>query len=270
MYGWIYSSSLDGHGGLTNNFMRTTDGGVNWTNIDIPDPNFCYALAYSFISPDLGWLLIGSQGGAGNQAKRLYKTKNGGKSWNEITRCEIQGDQKDGLSSGGYVGDLFSLNENYGWQTEARGDISITSDGGKNWKIYDGRIPEERMMYKPFFVNPREGYVLDGYSGTSLLLTKDGGQSWKSVINGKIEPLVTMGKVEESLDPELYTGNHHFDGADFVFLDGYWYDSETGQIGNKYVISYEQRVNDGVATNPSQQIIQVYNENRLPDVEGKA
>ncbi|MDR3601630.1 MAG: hypothetical protein P4L49_14310, partial [Desulfosporosinus sp.] len=112
--------------------------------------------------------------------------------------------------------------------------------------------------------------VLDCYSGTSLLQTKDGGQSWKSMINGKIEPLVTMGKMKESLDPELYTGNHHFDGADFVFLDGYWYDSETGQFGNKYVISYQQRVNDGVATNPSQPIIQVYNENRLPAVEGKA
>ena len=206
-------------------------------------------------------------GGAGNQAKRLYKTQDGGKIWSEITRCEIQNEQIGGLSSGGYVSDLFFLNENYGWLTEARGDIEITTDGGKHWGRYDGRPMNERFMSKPFFIDPKEGYVLDKFSGTSLLKTIDGGLSWKLVINGKLEALKRNGQID---DPELLVSNDHFDRADCVYLDKYWHDTKTGQFGSRYVISFEQRVNDGVATNPNEQIIQIYNEDRLPDVNGKA
>ncbi|MDQ7097009.1 YCF48-related protein [Desulfosporosinus sp. PR] len=257
-HGWILCNQQ---------IMRTVDGGENWTLMGIPNPDYPGELAFNFISPDQGWLLVGFVGGAGNQGKKLYKTMDGGGNWNEVSSTSILSSprcQDKGLPIAGYVSDLFFLNERDGWITESRGQLMVTSDGGRNWKMVDRQPVEEWFMTKPFFINSQQGYVLDSLAGTSLLVTNDGGLNWKAVINGKIEPLVIDGRLE-ALAPELMKGNP-FAGKNFVYLDGYWYDPERGQFGDRYVVAFMRKLE--VATNPSQLIIEVYNKDRAPYLEG--
>jgi photosystem II stability/assembly factor-like uncharacterized protein len=185
-HGWIdvYHDWLDIEVGNPDYYyLRTTDGGENWTNIKIPDPDKFTRLSYFFISPSQGWLITGGLPGAGQQLKKLYKTLDGGNSWDEISNTSIIPHESDGLPSSGYVSDLYFLNEKYGWLTESRGQLFVTTDGGKDWILVDKHPVKEWFMAKPFFVNLKEGYVLDSLSGSNLflLMTRDGGLSWKRV-----------------------------------------------------------------------------------------
>ena len=181
-HGWIYAYNVDKNENPNYYFMRTTDGGEKWLSIEIPDPDFFGILAFSFISPTQGWAISGSQPGAGSQPKKLYKTTDGGISWDKISSTSIPPSKSDGLPMGGYVSDLCFLNEKYGWFTESRGQLFVTSNGGKNWTMVDNHPVKEWFMSKPFFVDRSEGYVLNFESGrNSLLITKDGGLNWKQV-----------------------------------------------------------------------------------------
>jgi len=185
-HGWIdvYHDWLDIEVGNPDYYyLRTTDGGENWTNIKIPDPDKYYRVAYFFISPSQGWLITGGQPGAGQQLKKMYKTSDGGNSWSEISSTSLPPSEEDGLPSSGYVSDLYFLNEKYGWFTELRGQIYVTTDGGKDWVVVNKHPRDEMNMAKPYFINLKEGYVIDSLSSSnaSLLNSKDGGLSWKHV-----------------------------------------------------------------------------------------
>ena len=267
-HGWAYYFNAN-ENDFTALFMQTSDGGENWSSIVLPEKDIINNyLAFSFISPDQGWLIIGSQPGAGQQIKKFYETLDGGNTWNEISSTSLPPREDDGLPSSGYVSDLYFLNEKQGWLTESRGQLFVTMDGGKNWTLVDNHPVREWSMAKPFFVNLMEGYVLNSESGTTLLVTKDGGLNWNPVINGKIEPLMLDGKVLEPLDSKLLSDDHHFENANYVYLDGYWHDMNTGQFGTRYVISFRESGTNGVAANPNQPIIEVYYEGRTPDEEG--
>jgi photosystem II stability/assembly factor-like uncharacterized protein len=181
--GWIYGyNGPDKDGNSNYYFLRTINSGKNWTSIKTPEPNIFGSLAFFFTSPKQGWLIIGSQPGAGSQGKIIYKTLDGGESWNKIASASIPPNKSDGLPIGGYVSDIYFLNENQGWFTESRGQIYATTDGGNTWEMVDKHPIKEWFMFKPFFENNEDGYVLSADSGKlSLLGTKDGGHSWKVI-----------------------------------------------------------------------------------------
>lgn len=184
--GWVYGYNGDKFGAASYYFLRTTNAGETWTSIITPEPNLFGSLAYFFITPNQGWLMIGSQPGAGNQGKTIYKTIDGGESWSKIASASMPPNKSDGLPIGGYVSDLFFFNDEHGWFTESRGEIYVTTDGGNTWKMVDKHPTKEWFMSKPFFENSKEGYVLSSESGNpSLLGTKDGGETW--------EPIFPMG-----------------------------------------------------------------------------
>ena len=188
--GWIYGYNGPNKDGNRNYyFLRTTNAWRTWTSIKTPEPNIFGSLAFFFISPKQGWLLIGSQPGAGSQGKTIYKTLDGGESWNKIASASIPPKKSDGLPIGGYVSDIFFLNDNQGWFTESRGQIYDTTDGGNTWEMVDKHPIKEWFMFKPFFESNEDGNILSADSGKlSLLETRDGGHSWKIIYpleNGK-------------------------------------------------------------------------------------
>jgi hypothetical protein len=70
----------------------------------------------------------------------------------------------------------------------------------------------------------------------------------------------------QRIDPKTTVGNHHFDHADSIWLDGLWSEHRTGLVGNKYVISFMGTGKNGAR--PNQPFITVYNEDEAPYVAG--
>lgn len=108
----------------------------------------------------------------------LYKTTNGGESWQAIETPFKTG-----------VMDMQFINENIGYITAYDDGVYKTIDGGQNWiKLL------ENIMHtihgdnytNPFtyvcFIDENKGFLYsDDINGTALFSTRDGGQSWKCI-----------------------------------------------------------------------------------------
>lgn len=184
--GWISTSS----GGI----FKTEDGGINWqkqqtqtqsalTQIRFTDENFGWA------SDDGYWdILI---------------TKNGGKTWENITRnkelqyyrafftsakhgclnglrnlfCTFNGETWEEIKVPESFGsEMFFIDDNIGWTIGSK--IYKTTDGGKTWqKQFD--IPDKVNFPKIIFTNKLEGWawVCTG----KMWNTTDGGENWNLI-----------------------------------------------------------------------------------------
>lgn len=105
----------------------------------------------------------------------LYKTKNGGKSWQSIsTPFRIK------------VSDLYFVNKNVGYVITKSEGVYKTTDGGEHWVKVLGNLVHyyynatyENPFKSLIFFDERNGLVYDN-TGTSDIVakTKDGGKSW--------------------------------------------------------------------------------------------
>lgn len=174
--GWAVSRSPARPGPLA-----TRDGGKTWTELPLPctgessNPNGLH-----FADAQRGWLLCAGQPGAGSQAKAVYATADGGKSWTPAVEVSFSAGSVNGLSRGGYASGLFFLADGHGWLWESRGGLFASAGGGKNWLGLPTAQPESIEVSSAWFLNPTLGYLLRrniGQGRTKLLLTRAGDQS---------------------------------------------------------------------------------------------
>ena len=100
-------------------------------------------------------------------------------------------------------------------------------------------------------------------SADALARAKEYSKTHPIIINTRIGPMPPPPDMNNKIERIDHTmiGNHAFDGADCIWLDGHWYDSTTGLAENKYVMSGDADQNQPPA-------IEVYNVNRTPGEEG--
>lgn len=171
--GWIVAGERE----TSPNLIATQDGGRTWS--EIPDPagqSGAFDQRIYFSSASLGWLLSGSEPGAGQQGKSLYHTTDGGKTWTEIASAPF-GDQSGGLPSSGYVGPIVFTTAQDGWIISGRLGLLHTTDGGKTWNGVTGMGYQDALLALRFS-DPLHGWAL---SGSQLWMTADGGTSWSTV-----------------------------------------------------------------------------------------
>jgi M6 family metalloprotease-like protein len=180
-----------------NNLYRTTDGGENWISFSNAIPNSNNGRKVFFHDAENGWLF--------GQGSYLYKTSDGGISWNVapcLKRYErgihfvdtevayFLGDwgriekTTDGGSSwseqtSGFrkpIWDVCFINSSTGWVVGNSGKILKTTNGGLNW----GQIPStlQKDLYGVHFINSDVGWVV-GW-GLPIYKSTDGGINWFS------------------------------------------------------------------------------------------
>lgn len=162
---------------------RTTDGGVSWSFISLPDnKNYDALNGMSWLSSAEGYILCKSQAGAGNEPKILYYTNNGGKNWTIESKSELKdlNLQKTDNSIGirGYSSGIKFFPDKTGYLGLSRGAIRKSTDGGKTFcdiTEYGEHHPV------PDFINNKEGYAI--FNNTDLYYTADGGAHWKEIIS---------------------------------------------------------------------------------------
>ncbi len=175
---------------------KTTDGGQSWENIS--DGHFggsIGSVAVSEYDPNVIYVGGGEKTVRGNVSYGygIWKTLDGGKSWNHIGLSESRHvaririhPRNPGLAYAAVMGDLYK-------PTEERG-VYRTRDGGKSWEkilfanddagavdlILDPNNP--RIIYASTWRIRRTPYSLEsGGEGSALWKSTDGGDTWENL-----------------------------------------------------------------------------------------
>lgn len=201
-----------GEGGV----FKTQDGGVSWTRIMRPAVLPARWLRVALREKNDVWLLKQYHGQARGE---LFRSRDGGKNWHEVLKDKLRS-AYDLQVSGPVIrvlcGDFQSyqsidggntwLNENFGGLLEgtvaisAPGDMSFPSgyrhfvlgqfqrkarlitsdDNGRTWSVIrlPESLPSRYFLFKLFFASSFVGAI--GLDDGRVLLTRDGGKSWKS------------------------------------------------------------------------------------------
>lgn len=160
-------------------FFATADGGKTWT--PLPEGPCGLGGTFTFVSPQTGWMVCSTGGGAGIETKDIYRTDDGAQTWQRIA-TDGGGMGKEGnLPLGSYLSGFKFLDKNHGWLGEAKGGLMATHDGGETWE----RLPPTGQVTSNLqFFTPERGFAVltQHYQQVSALVaTTDGGQSWTPV-----------------------------------------------------------------------------------------
>lgn len=170
----------DKHGCLAGtSILCTEDGGEIWKErlgYKTSDSSNISLWCISFVNQSIGWA-VGKEG-YGEGSGKLFKTEDGGKTWQ--------------VKSRGY--EVFScfINSKTGWNVQyddkaERSSIVRTDDGGNTWRIQ--KEFDNRVDAKFYFISPDIGWVVGTTLGRQrgggdmpldyfILNTKDGGKNW--------------------------------------------------------------------------------------------
>jgi photosystem II stability/assembly factor-like uncharacterized protein len=130
-------------------------------------------------------MLCGGQPGAGNEAKSVYRTRDGGRTWRELTSTQMAGrTPRGGISSLGYPYGISFARDGFGLMWEGRGTLYVTRDGGKNWTVHPrfAQYDVDFGLGGSAFGNGT-GFVFYMHAGSTrrLIESRDFGRTWRIV-----------------------------------------------------------------------------------------
>lgn len=128
--------------GDTGAHVSVRDGAGRWTETEL-DPGFPVIwTCCGFRTEDEGWAVLCGGTGMGNQPHALYKTHDGGASWEE-TETNLDEIWPRVLTGGGFVSeDVGFLGFRYDL-LESRPALLMTLDGGRTWSLTEVDLPED-------------------------------------------------------------------------------------------------------------------------------
>ena len=172
-------------------FLKTTNGGVDWTAVGTLPDSIYYLAGLSFLDSLTGYIV--STSGTQNNGK-IFKTTDGGMSWHQQTF-------DDGIN----FWDIEFINHIKGIAVgyivppvgDLQGIVYWTENGGEEWHLLD--FPEIDNFNHLSFNSLNTAYITGISQITESIVYKsnNGGQSWE----------LTSGNL---------VGNYFYDGIDFV------------------------------------------------------
>ena len=165
--GWFAFDISPRHGpGSKIVIERTTDAGLKWQAATVASPNEG-SIYLDFTSPLDGWILSLSWPGAGQMAKAVFRTEDGGRTWQQVncscnlSSTSLPGDSyPDGIAFDGMRGVVTALyhGDPFVW-------LYGTSDGGQTFQRVQLAVPKP---YKNTYANPYPP-VFSGHSGSMFV-----------------------------------------------------------------------------------------------------
>src|SRR5205809_1977558 len=177
---------------------RTKDGGKNWelvlkgsnlstgcstVVIDPNDPNIMFAGMWDFRRK--GWTFrSGGDGPTAASGSGLFRSNDGGNTWNEITSANTKGFPKKPYGRIAVAVAPSNSKRVYAAIESNDSALFVSDDGGNTW---DKRDKSQWMVWRPFYFanlvvdpkNPDRLFKPDG----SLIVSEDGGKSF-AVVGG--------------------------------------------------------------------------------------
>ena len=162
----------------------TRDGGRTWRVVRSPCAQAVSDNAdVSLVTPTRGWVLCEGQGSAGNQAKAVYRTTDGGRRWRAVAEAIYYPRRRDhgGLGSYGYAVGIAFARDGFGVLWETRGTLFVTRDGGRHWVAKPRLVqPEVDFGESAAALAGGRAFVLlsRGAIHRRLIATRDYGRTW--------------------------------------------------------------------------------------------
>lgn len=167
---------------------RTSDGGQTWQETTIVPQTSAFARQITFLTPQLGWLLLSEGAALGSEGVEVLRTTDGGATWQTMARTSNTTPNRPGsLPFAGVKSGISFISPTTGWITGMMEGLYQTQDSGTTW--YRQSLP------LPDTLPPATQTYL---TGTGPLLTFDGGEG--------IFP-VELGLSDGRVIPELYRTN---------------------------------------------------------------
>src|SRR5881394_3692792 len=188
--GALWSDSAD------RGLYRTTDGGKNWelalkgsnsstgcstVAIDPKDPNVMFASLWDFRRN--GWTFrSGGDGANAPSGSGLFRSSDGGNTWNEITAENSKGFPKKPYGRIAIAIAPSNSKRVYAFVESTDSALFVSDDGGNTW---DKRDKSQWMVWRPFYFanlivdpkNPDRLFKTDG----SMIVSEDAGKSFAAV-----------------------------------------------------------------------------------------
>jgi photosystem II stability/assembly factor-like uncharacterized protein len=184
--GWIMEGLGAAAGSMAVAIYQTTDGGATWTKSFANDPNsqqnepgiLPFGGLKDGLTPlDMQTAFIGGVTYTPGIIY-LYKTSDGGRTWNQISIQVPVGYEQAQFET---VGPTFVSAKDAYLPVHASSQfgvmlaVYVSHDGGSTWVLTPTLIPQGGSMN---FVSPTDGFV---WNSTAFYVTHDGAQTWKTV-----------------------------------------------------------------------------------------
>jgi photosystem II stability/assembly factor-like uncharacterized protein len=177
----------------TTRVFATTDGGRTWTE-SAPIRADGYTSQLSFTDSRDGWLLWNEGAAMGRNPVRVYRTTDGGAHWSITAQSPpMNSNSTAGIPVGCDKTGITFASAAAGWLTSEcavglSGELLVSRDGGLTWGPQQLPVPAslcgdtDCVLTGPEFTNGTGFVTVAAYSGaTTLLVTRDLGQTWLSV-----------------------------------------------------------------------------------------
>jgi photosystem II stability/assembly factor-like uncharacterized protein len=163
---------------------KTEDGGKTWaTQFTSEDARKSFYLL-NFIDSARGFI-VGSQRVSDIYTPIILNTKDGGKSWREIS---VNAPQQLDFKAPRRLHSISFCDDKTGWL--AGSDLILhTTDGGQTWETERSNNPEE-TIFSVQCISPEKAWAV-GQKGL-LLSTTDGGKNWNTQDSGTKDNLVRV------------------------------------------------------------------------------
>ncbi len=159
--------------------MRTTDGGKRWHRVGaVPmaeegEGAFAASGTCLIVRGRHAWIGTGGVRGA-----RVYRSEDSGRTWTVSSAPMRHDEPGSGVFSIAFVDDLhgIAVGGDYKKPSERKGNVAVTSDGGRTWTTPRGSPYGYRSA-----VIARPGLAIStGVTGTDI--SRDAGESWTSAV----------------------------------------------------------------------------------------
>lgn len=220
---------------------KSEDGGDNWTNMGLRDSHHISEIIIHPTNSDIVYVAVMGHLFSNNQERGLYKTVDGGKTWNALLQISERTGIIDLAIDPRNPNVLYAVAyemDRSPWHFEAGGNesgIYKTKDGGINWELLENGLPNgnigrigidialsnpnqlyavvENLNQRPLTDNEKADDLKNGVIRTSTEIggevynTSNGGQSWRKV---NPEDVDVSSKAAYSFN-ELFINPHNAD-----------------------------------------------------------
>jgi photosystem II stability/assembly factor-like uncharacterized protein len=201
--------------------FRSVDGGETWKNLGLPDSYQIGKIAVHPKNPDIAFVAALGHFWTPNQNRGLYKTSDGGKSWERILYVNERTGANDIAIAPSDPNTVYaSMWEMYPGISGSESGIYKSSDGGKTWARLKSGLPEGpktgRIGLAVSWTNPEKVYALvdnlnkDKDPAAEVYRTINGGKSWARTHKDELQIFANIGwyftrcQVNPRNDDELF------------------------------------------------------------------
>ncbi len=172
---------------------KSTDAGKTWTHVGLKNAGQIAQIEIHPTNPDIAWAAVQGQIWAPNEERGVFRTTDGGKSWQHVLKISPNTGATDISLDPTNPRILYAALWNHGrkpWFIHSGGTdggIYKSSDGGDNWNKLTGGLPEMigKIGVDVSASNPDRIYaIIEAEPGKGgLWRSDDAGETW-SLING--------------------------------------------------------------------------------------